>query len=78
MMAAQAILIFDLNDPDARYEHKLAMAGPALMHVVQEMDEYLRQIVKYGDDEAKATVADSLRTHMRSMLMDESIDIDAG
>lgn len=78
MMATQAILIFDLSDPDARYEHRLALAGPALMHIVQGVDEYLRQIVKYGSDEAKAAVADGLRTHMREMLRDENIDIDAG
>ena len=78
MTAGQAVFIFNLNDPDARREYKLTSASRGLLHVVQEMDEHLRQIVKYGDDEAKATVADSLRTHMRQMLTEEGVDIDAG
>lgn len=42
-----ATLTYDLSDPDERQEHLFAISGKASRLCINELDETLRQVLKY-------------------------------
>ena len=67
-LATEGILRFDLSDPFARDEFYNAQMGTMYRMVLQGLDEYLRQIVKYGksDKVSARAVRDWLTVEMET------------
>jgi len=59
--------ILEFNLPEDREEHETAIKAMEWKWALQSVDEYLRGIVKYGDDPIKAEFAENAR----KMLYDE-------
>jgi len=69
----------EFNLPDDRSEHELAIAGPKLLSVLWELDQWLRARVKY-EDHKFATPDEALeaaRAQLREGCLNQGIDLDA-
>ena len=51
----QAILKFDLSDPDDERAHRYALAGRDALLALAEIDEHCRGRLKHGEPSAEAT-----------------------
>lgn len=49
----KAILEFSL--PEESEEHRIALEGGKLLHVITELDNWLRSIAKHGSDNIEAS-----------------------
>ena len=51
----QAILKFDLSDPDDEREHRYALAGREALIALERIDQWARGRLKHGTPSAEAT-----------------------
>jgi hypothetical protein len=51
----QAVLKFDLSDPDDERAHRYALAGRDALLALAEIDEHCRGRLKHGQPSAEAT-----------------------
>jgi hypothetical protein len=51
----QAVLKFDLSDPDDERAHRYALAGRDALLALAEIDEHCRGRLKHGEPSAEAT-----------------------
>jgi hypothetical protein len=51
----QAILKFDLSDPDDEREHRYALAGRDALVALEQIDQWARGRLKHGQPSAEAT-----------------------
>ena len=72
----KAILEFDLEDPDDKRNHWLAINGHKAFHVLQELDNELRNTLKYRDSEyldETLQYMEALRSVIRTNMSEENI-----
>ena len=75
---AKAILEFDLNEPDDVQAHKRAVKALDMAMALWDMDEYLRQQLKYND-KITGEVYDALdkaREQLRGFMNEHNVDLD--
>ena len=75
---AKAILEFDLNEPDDVQAHKRAVKALDMAMALWDMDEYLRQQLKYND-KITGEVYDALdkaREQLRDFMNNHNVDLD--
>ena len=73
------IFIYDLTDEDARHAAKLADKAEAMSIVLWELDQWLRQKVKYAaetDAPAAIEAFDEVRSKLRELCIERSINMD--
>lgn len=70
----KSILEFDL--PEEQDEHRVALDGYKWKCAMEELDQYYRGIVKYGDDEIAAEHAEKVRDKLREILEHWSLMLD--
>jgi hypothetical protein len=51
----QAILKFNLSDPDDACEHRYALAGREALIALEQIDEHCRGRLKHGEPSVEAT-----------------------
>ena len=68
-----ATLTFTL--PDDAYEHRCALDGSRWHSFVCRLDESMRQIEKYGNDEKDADRAAWARALLRNALHEEGLEL---
>ena len=77
---AKAILEFDLNEPDDREAHKRAVKSLDLVLALWDMDQYLRGLIKYGDDieltDEQYKTLEETRTKLHQILSEYNISFD--
>lgn len=72
----KARIEFDLNDPDEKEAHRMAINGQGAHLVIAEIDGYLRNAIKYRDAFASAPDELSLvRTRIREICRDFRVEI---
>jgi len=71
----KGILEFDLNEHFEKLAHKRAVSATEVYLVILNLQEHLRRGVKYGEDEAKAEVLQSVRDFLNETLEDYGIDM---
>jgi len=75
---AKAILEFDLNEPDDVTAHKQAVKALDMAIVLWDMDQYLRNQLKYND-KITGEVYDALdkaREQLRGFMNEHNVDLD--
>lgn len=75
---AQAQLIFNLDEPDDVTAHKRAVKALDMAIVLWDMDQYLRQQLKYND-KITGEVYDALdkaREQLRDFMNNHNVDLD--
>ena len=73
----KAILEFDLNDHDEMIAHKRYLSSDSLCTVLYKIDQWLRDCVKYGDDEIKGNHLQEARDKLYEYMDNEGINLDA-
>ena len=77
---AKAILEFDLNEPDDIEAHKRAVKSLDLVLALWDMDQYLRGLIKYGDDieltDEQYKTLEETRTKLRQILSEYNISFE--
>jgi hypothetical protein len=72
----KAKLIFDL--PEENHEWKNAIDGSSMRSTLWEYDQWLRSKIKYEDlDDEQYQVYQGCRDHLRTLLIENNIDIDS-
>jgi len=72
----KAKLIFDL--PEENHEWKNAIDGSSMRSTLWEYDQWLRSKIKYEDlDNEQYQVYQGCRDHLRTLLIENNIDIDS-
>ena len=72
-MASEARLTvtFDLDTPEGREAMDLFLSGPELLRAVRDVDQWLRNQVKYTEQTAEARFAyESVRDRLRDAIPD--------
>lgn len=75
----EAILKFNLEDPDEREAHLRAIKSTSLAIALYETDQYLRAKIKYAPDSMHPEVYESLletRDKLHEIMSEHSIDLD--
>ena len=70
----KATLTFDL--PEEHSDHLLAVKASDLAMALWDIDQELRSVVKYGQDEAQANYYEEVRDKLRDILNKYNIDFD--
>jgi hypothetical protein len=73
------ILIYDLTDEDARHAAKLADKAEAMSLVLWDLDQWLRNKVKYPADTDPTDGVEAFeqaRAQLRELCVSHSIDMD--
>ena len=70
--AIEAVITFDLTDPDAKIAHARAVAADDMASVLWDFDQYLRGEAKYKGDE----VAEKIRDKLWEIMNEHGIDLD--
>ena len=71
----KAILEFDL--PDDEYDFRCANEGAALRGVLRDLDNWLREKLKYGHDfEDAGSALEAARNELRDLLQGENLSLD--
>ena len=72
----KAILEFDLTDVDDVTQHGRALKALDLALALFEIDQELRNIIKYGREGYDVETAEQIRTTLRKIQDDHLIDLD--
>lgn len=74
----KATITFDLNDPEDRAKHKLITHVDDITHVLWQLDEYLRRIVKYDETkhEEYKTASYDIREKLHQLLNEYGLTIE--
>ena len=70
----KAILEYDISDPDQADAHRAALDGQSWKLVCQEMDDWLRQKIKYGEGDIKW--AEEARKELRDEIADRGLNLE--
>jgi hypothetical protein len=70
---ATAALTFNLEDVYDRNAHARAIKATDVYLVLLDLDNHLRSIYKYGDDEARSEFADEVRTELFKFMEDRGV-----
>jgi len=77
---AKAILEFDLNEHDDVEAHKRAVKSLDLVIALWDIDQYLRSLLKYGDEcsitEEQYKILDETREKLHDILREKNISFD--
>lgn len=77
---AKAILEFDLNEQDDVEAHKRAVKSLDLVIALWDIDQYLRSLLKYGDEcsitEEQHKVLNETREKLHDILREKNISFD--
>lgn len=65
--------ILEFNLPEEANEHKQAVQGADWEYALFELDQHLRGLVKYGDDEALADFAQKIRDRLYEILNESGL-----
>jgi len=68
-------LSFDLTDPDARQQFRLACNAASMYSVLWDMDQYLREQVKYLDADERDDTYD-IRQKLHELMSQGGITLD--
>ena len=72
----KAKLIFDL--PEESHEWENALQGSKMRSTLWEFDQWLRSKIKYEDlNDEQYQVYQGCRDHLRTLLIENNIDIDS-
>jgi len=63
----------EFNLPEESNEHRMAIDGNKWHLVLWDVDQQLRSIVKYGEDEKKAEFAEEFRNKIIEMMNDNGL-----
>lgn len=73
----KGILEFNLTDPDEAEQFKLAVHAQEMKSVLWDLDQWLRNKIKYSDfPEEVIDALQNTRDELYSLLQDESINLD--
>lgn len=70
----EAVLKFNLPEEDLDFYN--AINGTKFKVVLHEIDNHLRSIVKYSEDESKADIAQNIREKLHEYLLDYNISLE--
>lgn len=73
------ILIYDLTDEDARHAAKLADKAEAMSLVIWDLDQWLRNKVKYPSDTDPTEAVEAfeqVRSQLHELCASRSVDMD--
>ena len=78
MPLGNCALYFDLTQPDDERRLREYLDGGKWRTVVSEMDEWLRQHIKYGEEESQTTWVDAcadFREHLHTIITGRGLDL---
>jgi len=66
-------IIFNLDDPDERETHERMLKADDFMLAIYDFDQYLRKIVKYGDEKSQILNAEEVRTKLWEIINERDL-----